>query len=1143
MSRASADPAALGAPERSRDLRPTASDWGLVGLLQTPTARMHPAGSLGLTYSRTDPYGRLSVVTQPFDWMEAGFRYVDVSNQLYGPAIAGDQTYKDKSFDMKLRLMQESAWQPQLAVGIRDLAGTGLFAGEYVVASKRTGNFDWSLGLGLGYAGGRGNLRNPLSVLSPKFDQRPGGYSGSGGEFSITQYFRGPTALFGGVQWQSPWEPLVLKAEIDGNAYQREPFSTTLPQRSPLNVGLVYRFGDWGEASLAYERGNTLMAGFTLRSQLNQVSIPKIADPPPVPFQTARPSRPPDWTLTSREIKRQSGWHVGSIEQRGHDLRVVFDDAEAQYWSDRTNRAVSVLHRDAPAEVDRFRLVLKNRGQGLSETTVDRDTWVAERNEPLPPRNKRPAMTSGPAGNQPPPPGASVVFKEKPPRFDAGLGFNFQQILGGPDAFMLYQLGVAERVKVRLTDSTWLQGTALLRLVDNYDQFTYTAPSELPRVRTYAREYVTTSRLTIPNLQATHVGRLSDNQFFSVYGGLLETMFAGVGAEWLYRPHGSRFALGVDANHVRQRDFDQRFSMRDYSTFTGHATLYWETGWNQVQANLSAGQYLAGDRGVTVDLARRFDNGTRIGAFFTRTNVSAQQFGEGSFDKGVYVTIPFDAFLVRSSPGEASFIWRPLTRDGGAKLIRAVQLYDHTRSRDEQAMAIGPAPPPNETVPAVDRRDAWQPVRREAPPFTQLEPRAFNTAWSAEPERFELRVAQALHDQGFRNVQVQRDETLRLQVRLSHQSMRPVGRAVGRAARTALNLAPLDARELRVVFTERNTPTVRYDFVDLKRLEAYFGGRASLPELVSTVRVENLDPSRLDPYPFQEFGSLESRGEPSIVEALEPDLRPVERVGRDFKAAAGALGGVDWWRASALKAGLLVSSALLDERVDRFAADHVSSSAARRLGHLGSALPWLGVAGAGLAALDNDPARARVATRPSRRVARRSSRPPASSTRWAVPGPRRAWAPRISRPSRKVRRAMPSLRAIPPWRGPWPLPSPPITTPPGSMAWRRSPMWGASPTGSTGFLTRWPAAFWDTGWAACSMNRPSRPTRGARVCRRVPVGSAEHDWVRGTVVSVRGEWMTVRIDDPGRFANQVDGVSVAAGVTLLSEPRVWVPCL
>lgn len=723
----------------------------------------------------------------------------------------------------------------------------------------------------------------------------------------------------------------------------------------------MYRLGNWGEASLGYERGNTVMAGITLRSQLNEVSIPKVADPPPVPFQTARPSRSPDWTVTSREVKRQSGWHVGSIEQRGHDLRVVFDNAEAQYWSDRTNRAVSVLHRDAPAEVDRFRLVLKNRGQALSETTVDRDTWVAERNEPLPPRSKRPAMTSGPVSNQPPPPGTSVVFKEKPPRFDAGLGINFQQILGGPDAFVLYQLGVAERVKVRLTDSTWLQGTALLRVVDNYDQFTYTAPSELPRVRTYAREYVTTSRLTIPNLQATHVGQLTDNQFYSVYGGLLESMFAGVGAEWLYRPHGSRFALGVDANHVRQRDFDQRFSMRDYSTFTGHATLYWETGWNQVQANLSAGQYLAGDRGFTVDLARRFDNGTRIGAFFTKTNVSAQQFGEGSFDKGVYVTIPFDAFLVRSSPGEASFIWRPLTRDGGAKLIRAVPLYDHTRARDERAMSIGPAPPPNEAVPAVDRRDTWQPPPREAPPFTQVEPRAFGAAWTAEPEGFRLRLVQALQEQGFRNIHVQLNDSLQLQVSLSHQSMRPVGRAVGRAARTALALAPLDARELRIVFAERNTPTVRYEFVDLKRLEGYFAGRVSLEDLVATVRVENLDPSRLDPYPFRQFGSLERRGEASATEAFAPDLRPIERVGRDFKAAAGALHDVNWWRASAATAGLLVSSALLDERVDRFAAEHSGSGVSRRLGDLGSALPWLGMAGAGLAALDNDPARARVA--------------------------------------------------------------------------------------------------------------------------------------------------------------------------------------
>lgn len=30
------------------------------------------------------------------------------------------------------------------------------------------------------------------------------------------------------------------------------------------------------------------------------------------------------------------------------------------------------------------------------------------------------------------------------------------------------------------------------------------------------------------------------DHYVSFYGGLLETMFGGVGAEWLYRPAGSR---------------------------------------------------------------------------------------------------------------------------------------------------------------------------------------------------------------------------------------------------------------------------------------------------------------------------------------------------------------------------------------------------------------------------------------------------------------------------------------------------------------------------------------------------------------------------------------------------------------------------
>jgi hypothetical protein len=69
--------------------------------------------------------------------------------------------------------------------------------------------------------------------------------------------------------------------------------------------------------------------------------------------------------------------------------------------------------------------------------------------------------------------------------------------------------------------------------------------------------------------------------------------------------------------------------------------------------------------------------------------VSAAQFGEGSFDKGIYVTIPFDAMLPRSGSSQAAIVYAPLIRDGGAKLQRRVTLFDMTRARDPRALEQG----------------------------------------------------------------------------------------------------------------------------------------------------------------------------------------------------------------------------------------------------------------------------------------------------------------------------------------------------------------------------------------------------------------------------------------------------------------------
>ena len=80
-----------------------------------------------------------------------------------------------------------------------------------------------------------------------------------------------------------------------------------------------------------------------------------------------------------------------------------------------------------------------------------------------------------------------------------------------------------------------------------------------------------------------------------------------------------------------------------------------------------AGRYLAGDWGGTLEIGRRFDSGIKVGAFATLTDVPFSRFGEGSFDKGIYVRIPLDLFGAPAR-GRAEALSRPVQRVGGQRL-------------------------------------------------------------------------------------------------------------------------------------------------------------------------------------------------------------------------------------------------------------------------------------------------------------------------------------------------------------------------------------------------------------------------------------------------------------------------------------------
>jgi hypothetical protein len=78
-------------------------------------------------------------------------------------------------------------------------------------------------------------------------------------------------------------------------------------------------------------------------------------------------------------------------------------------------------------------------------------------------------------------------------------------------------------------------------------------------------------------------------------------------------------------------------------------------------------------------LTREFENGWKVGGFFTLTDLSSAEFGEGSFDKGITLTIPIDWFLGRPARDSITTSIRPLQRDGGARLKVPGRLYEQVR--------------------------------------------------------------------------------------------------------------------------------------------------------------------------------------------------------------------------------------------------------------------------------------------------------------------------------------------------------------------------------------------------------------------------------------------------------------------------------
>lgn len=648
-------------------IQPSSANLGNTGILEIPNAKFMDPGSLRISFSASYPYEYTSLNATPFSWMEANYRYAEIKNKLYGPlAYSGNQSLKDKGFDLKVRLYKESYYIPSIAIGLRDIAGTGLFSSEYMVATKSINDIDFTVGLGWGKLGQANNIDNPLGSVKEGFKFR-NSKLGQGGDFSYSDWFSGDTAIFGGLEYHLRKYGLTFKLEYDPQHPEKDENNPLLVD-SRINYGVLFQFSKNFNVGIAYERGNTFRASFNIVGNFFEDTIKKpapknVIDLDPVQKERSFQNKNAFYASLNKSLRDES-IYIQAANYNNNEVDLAVASNKFNSFTRIAGRSMRIASALSRSEVEKINIHTMNGDLEINKISFHRKEFLeADKNEGsanevlsktiIESNSHNPLYKT--ADFQP-----TVNF----PEFSWNMAPGIKHQIGGPEGFYLGQLFWATNTTLKFRRNLSLYTSFGINIYDTFNNFNNPSSSELPHVRSDIQDYLKEGKNNIQRMKLEYMFSPFKDVFVRGDFGLLEEMFAGIGGEILYRPFDKNAAIGLTMHRVKQRDYNQLFSLRDYETNTGHIGFY--TSLNEVNAKLLVGKYLAGDTGFTLDLSRRYKSGFTLGVFATITNVPKEIFGEGSFDKGFYFSIPTSLFYPDFRTGVISFGLHPLTKDGGA---------------------------------------------------------------------------------------------------------------------------------------------------------------------------------------------------------------------------------------------------------------------------------------------------------------------------------------------------------------------------------------------------------------------------------------------------------------------------------------------
>ncbi|MFO1187822.1 MAG: YjbH domain-containing protein [Alphaproteobacteria bacterium] len=403
----------------------------------------------------------------------------------------------------------------------------------------------------------------------------------------------------------------------------------------------------------------------------------------PLPTTTPGPGWWDDTEYKSRTadavaaiLKRQR-LYMEAVKLEPREATIYFKNATYPSVARAIGRAARAMTQVLPPSIEMITLVLTTGNLNGARVAIPREMLEHAATGGVTPEEVLTASSFNAA--RPGLPRGSYKPKNRFPTISPIFAPAYRQNLFDPNDPLRFQVYWRGGLEIELFRGFLISGAYSADIYNNFDTITRESDSALPHVRSDVVKYLKDGASGLERLELTWMHQLAPSLYGRFTGGYLEDMYGGADAELLYRPFGKRWAAGIEIGHYFKRDFDRKFGFQDFETTSGHVSLYYESPYYGMNFNVHAGRYLAGDWGATFEVARRFESGAEVSAFATFTDVPFKVFGEGSFDKGISIRFPFDLVSLFSTQQVARITFRPLTRDGGARINVTHRLYEETR--------------------------------------------------------------------------------------------------------------------------------------------------------------------------------------------------------------------------------------------------------------------------------------------------------------------------------------------------------------------------------------------------------------------------------------------------------------------------------